>query len=104
LPLLPEISFPHDHDCDYLITSLSIQSFENYDTTMAETISRLQQEAEEAKHVQQPTRVKDITQEFVDACNQLPPGELVKDEWFTLFESVGALEVMEVLPVSLATY
>ena len=37
--------------------------------------------------------VEDITEEFTTASDQLEPGELVKDEWFTLFEAVGALEV-----------
>ena len=29
-------------------------------------------------------------------AKELPPGELVKDEHFTLFEAVGALEVSSV--------
>lgn len=37
--------------------------------------------------------VRDVTEEFVAAARQLPPGHLVKDESFTLFEAVGALEV-----------
>lgn len=41
-----------------------------------------------------PTRtVRDVTADFAAASNQLRPGELVKDEFFTLFEAVGALEV-----------
>ena len=57
-----------------------------------ETIARLQQEAAEAKSLTY-SRIRDITNDFTSASNQLAPGELVKDEWFTLFESVGALEV-----------
>ncbi|KAH6851288.1 Mak10 subunit, NatC N-terminal acetyltransferase-domain-containing protein [Chaetomium sp. MPI-CAGE-AT-0009] len=38
---------------------------------------------------------KDITQKFRSAVASLKPGELVKDGFFTLFESVGALEVMD---------
>lgn len=37
--------------------------------------------------------IRDVTADFVAASQQLPPGELVKDEFFTLFEAVGALEV-----------
>lgn len=36
--------------------------------------------------------LKDITEDFTNASNRIPPGQLVKDEWFTLFEAVGALE------------
>ncbi|KAL2135794.1 hypothetical protein VTI74DRAFT_6860 [Chaetomium olivicolor] len=37
----------------------------------------------------------DITQKFLAAAATLEPGVLVKDGYFTLFESVGALEVMD---------
>ncbi|KAK2000226.1 Mak10 subunit [Colletotrichum falcatum] len=37
----------------------------------------------------------DITSKFTAATETLPPGELVKDGFFTLFESVGALEIMD---------
>ncbi|KAK0651504.1 Mak10 subunit, NatC N-terminal acetyltransferase-domain-containing protein [Cercophora newfieldiana] len=37
----------------------------------------------------------DITRKFVEAAKTLEPGELVKDGYFTLFESVGALEIMD---------
>ncbi|KUI57998.1 N-alpha-acetyltransferase 35, NatC auxiliary subunit [Cytospora mali] len=37
----------------------------------------------------------DITQKFITAAKTLEPGELVKDGYFTLFESVGALEIMD---------
>ncbi|KAI2611575.1 Mak10-domain-containing protein [Hypoxylon fragiforme] len=37
----------------------------------------------------------DITKKFTSAVKTLAPGELVKDEHFTLFESVAALEVMD---------
>ncbi|EAQ86987.1 hypothetical protein CHGG_08240 [Chaetomium globosum CBS 148.51] len=39
--------------------------------------------------------VTDITEKFRAAAATLEPGELVKDAYFTLFESVGALEVMD---------
>ncbi|KAI0900265.1 hypothetical protein F4806DRAFT_149900 [Annulohypoxylon nitens] len=34
----------------------------------------------------------DITKKFASAVKTLSPGELVKDDHFTLFESVAALE------------
>ncbi|OLN92018.1 N-alpha-acetyltransferase 35, NatC auxiliary subunit [Colletotrichum chlorophyti] len=37
----------------------------------------------------------DITSKFTAAAQALLPGELVKDGFFTLFESVGALEIMD---------
>ncbi|KAI8630836.1 Mak10-domain-containing protein [Xylariaceae sp. FL1651] len=37
----------------------------------------------------------DITDKFASAVKTLAPGELVKDEHFTLFESVSALEIMD---------
>jgi hypothetical protein len=37
--------------------------------------------------------VSDVTEAFAVAAKQLPPGHLVKDDYFTLFEAVGALEV-----------
>lgn len=36
---------------------------------------------------------KDITKDFTAASGLLESGQLVKDEFFTLFEAVGALEV-----------
>ncbi|KAJ5684518.1 NatC N(alpha)-terminal acetyltransferase Mak10 subunit [Penicillium maclennaniae] len=38
---------------------------------------------------------RDITAEFTEAASKLRTGQLVKDEYFTLFESVGALEIMD---------
>lgn len=58
--------------------------------------ARLQEEAQRLrkKPISFGTRgVRDVTEDFVAASNQLQPGELVKDEYFTLFEAVGALEV-----------
>ncbi|KAI1493037.1 Mak10 subunit, NatC N-terminal acetyltransferase-domain-containing protein [Biscogniauxia mediterranea] len=39
--------------------------------------------------------VTDITDKFASAVKTLAPGELVKDDHFTLFESVSALEIMD---------
>ncbi|THW11425.1 Mak10-domain-containing protein [Aureobasidium pullulans] len=39
--------------------------------------------------------VRDITKDFSDASAELRQGQLVKDDFFTLFEAVGALEIMD---------
>ncbi|EXJ91455.1 hypothetical protein A1O3_00003 [Capronia epimyces CBS 606.96] len=39
------------------------------------------------------TQISNITRQFRDAASRLQPGKLVKDEDFTLFEAVGALEI-----------
>ena len=41
--------------------------------------------------------VRDVTAAFTAAAKQLQPGQLVKDEYFTLFEAVGAIEVKPTL-------
>ncbi|KAL2802492.1 Mak10 subunit, NatC N-terminal acetyltransferase-domain-containing protein [Aspergillus granulosus] len=38
---------------------------------------------------------RDITEKFTQAASKLKTGQLVKDEYFTLFEAVGALEIMD---------
>ena len=40
-------------------------------------------------------RLSDVTAAFTTASNKLQSGQLVKDDFFTLFESVGALEIMD---------
>lgn len=62
---------------------------DNADTTSA--LSRLRQEANQMAYNSRDRR--DVTNEFTIASDQLEPGQLVKDEFFTLFEAVGALEV-----------
>ncbi|CAK3878317.1 Hypothetical predicted protein [Lecanosticta acicola] len=61
--------------------------------------ARLQQEArmqQNNSHAPPLTRgTRDVTADFVAAAKKLPPGDLVKDENFTLFEAVGALEIMD---------
>ncbi|KAH7117610.1 amino-acid N-acetyltransferase-like protein subunit Mak10 [Dendryphion nanum] len=51
------------------------------------------------RQMMQPVRtdpkVHDITNKFTEACRALEVGQLVKDEYFTLFESIGALEIMD---------
>lgn len=54
--------------------------------------SRLAQEAKQFHSVGH-RKTRDITLDFAAASSQLESGELVKDEFFTLFEAVGALEV-----------
>ncbi|KAL1954838.1 hypothetical protein VTO42DRAFT_526 [Malbranchea cinnamomea] len=40
-------------------------------------------------------QARDITEEFTKAASALNTGQLVKYEYFTLFEAVGALEIMD---------
>ena len=54
--------------------------------------ARLAQEARQA--ISFGSRgVRDVTSEFEAAANLLQPGQLVKDDYFTLFEAVSAIEV-----------
>ncbi|KAF7713634.1 Uncharacterized protein PECH_006258 [Penicillium ucsense] len=43
----------------------------------------------------QSSAPRDITAQFTEAASKLQVGQLVKDESFTLFEAVGALEIMD---------
>ncbi|KAL4790423.1 Mak10 subunit, NatC N-terminal acetyltransferase-domain-containing protein [Aspergillus venezuelensis] len=45
--------------------------------------------------VSQSVVPRDITEQFTQAASKLKTGQLVKDEYFTLFEAVGALEIMD---------
>ncbi|KAK2772115.1 hypothetical protein FQN53_004767 [Emmonsiellopsis sp. PD_33] len=45
--------------------------------------------------VSEKMNTKDITAAFTKASSTLNTGQLVKDEYFTLFEAVGALEIMD---------
>ncbi|KAF1952010.1 amino-acid N-acetyltransferas-like protein subunit Mak10 [Byssothecium circinans] len=40
-------------------------------------------------------KIHDVTDKFTRACKALDVGQLVKDEYFTLFESIGAIEIMD---------
>ncbi|CAK7227713.1 N-alpha-acetyltransferase, non-catalitic subunit [Sporothrix bragantina] len=51
--------------------------------------------AEQPRLVSEGIMLVDITARFTAAASALEPGELVKDGYFTLFESVGALEIMD---------
>ncbi|KAF6819915.1 N-alpha-acetyltransferase 35, NatC auxiliary subunit [Colletotrichum sojae] len=69
---------------------------------MSEDISRLSLEQGREAPPPPPPKIStegivafDITSKFTAAAEQLDPGELVKDGFFTLFESVGALEIMD---------
>lgn len=48
-------------------------------------------------------KLYDLTEQFRSAAKALPVGTLVKDEHFTLFESVGALEVRFMTLLSLSS-
>ncbi|QIX01763.1 hypothetical protein AMS68_007280 [Peltaster fructicola] len=56
--------------------------------------ARLAQEARQMVGFSR-TSMKDITQAFNDASELLECGQLIKDDYFTLFEAVGALEIMD---------
>ncbi|KAL4896886.1 Mak10 subunit, NatC N-terminal acetyltransferase-domain-containing protein [Aspergillus ambiguus] len=54
-----------------------------------------QAQAPTTRVVSQTVVPQDITDQFTDAASKLRTGQLVKDEYFTLFEAVGALEIMD---------
>ncbi|KAF2024721.1 amino-acid N-acetyltransferas-like protein subunit Mak10 [Setomelanomma holmii] len=54
----------------------------------------LRQSLRKSQSVYEP-RIHDITEKFTKASNALDVGQLVKDEYFTLFESIGAIEIMD---------
>ncbi|KAI9370899.1 Mak10 subunit, NatC N-terminal acetyltransferase-domain-containing protein [Aspergillus egyptiacus] len=54
-----------------------------------------QDRAPTARIVSQSVVPRDITEKFTQAASKLRTGQLVKDEYFTLFEAVGALEIMD---------
>lgn len=58
-------------------------------------VSRLAQERDEMRTLNSHRKNRNITDEFIQTTTQLLPGQLVKDEYFTLFEAVGALEIMD---------
>ncbi|KAF2280481.1 amino-acid N-acetyltransferas-like protein subunit Mak10 [Westerdykella ornata] len=66
----------------------------NGDTSHFEASDRSYQAALQQPRLPQ-RRIVDITEEFTKACSALKVGQLVKDEHFTLFESVSALEIMD---------
>ncbi|KAG9681025.1 Mak10-domain-containing protein, partial [Aureobasidium melanogenum] len=51
--------------------------------------------ARSSQYTQRQMVVRDITKAFSDASAELRQGQLVKDDFFTLFEAVGALEIMD---------
>lgn len=59
----------------------------------AEARLRLEAQQMRQKPLSYTRGTRDITEFFTSSANLLPSGELVKDEYFTLFEAVGALEV-----------
>ena len=63
-----------------------------YDGDVSFAATRLAREARQAMAFR-GRGVQDVSAEFIAAAKQLQPGQLVKDEYFTLFEAVGAIEV-----------
>ncbi|KAI5281160.1 hypothetical protein KEM52_003982, partial [Ascosphaera acerosa] len=55
----------------------------------------MQQQGGAAASLRPPTRAQDITAVFTEACSFLEPAELVKSPFFTMYESMGAIEVMD---------
>ncbi|KAM3423857.1 hypothetical protein BST61_g1254 [Cercospora zeina] len=96
-----------EDDDDAVVKDLSSLDLSSQSNGAAESASaataRLIQEALDMMNQQQrrPSAfvghrsVQDVTANFVSAAGQLEAGELVKDEYFTLFEAVGALEIMD---------
>lgn len=58
---------------------------------LANAVARLRAEARQTM-ANTSRGLRDVTGEFSAASSQLVAGQLVKDEFFTLFEAVGALE------------
>lgn len=75
-------------------TSKLAISGEEHDSGLSFAAKRLAQEARQALSFGS-RGVRDVTDDFAAAAKQLGPGQLVKDEYFTLFEAVGALEVSQ---------
>lgn len=75
----------------------------NAETGTATVTAQLLEDARQMREERRPTPasrgrgVHDITEQFTNASKRLQPGELVKDEHFTLFEAVGALEVCPII-------
>ncbi|CZT18802.1 uncharacterized protein RCC_04646 [Ramularia collo-cygni] len=64
--------------------------------SIAEVRLRLEAQQMRQKPASSYTRgTRDITEFFIATSKQLKSGELIKDEYFTLFEAVGALEIMD---------
>nr|POF11456.1 hypothetical protein CFP56_44294 [Quercus suber] len=65
----------------------------NEDINIALAKKRLAQESQRAMPLPTERKIHDITTDFARATRTLQRGQLVKDDLFTLFEAVGALEV-----------
>ena len=101
--LTVRLTFMPNH-CAILLLTVGVDNFklnidgvngsENDEASNAR--ARLAQEAQEMRRAPlrpEPKGIRDVTAKFFTASKQLPSGELVKDDFFTLFEAVGALEV-----------
>ncbi|KAF2097503.1 Mak10-domain-containing protein [Rhizodiscina lignyota] len=68
----------------------------NIDNDVTTTVDAAQTAAQQpAPVIVGNKRLWDITRQFREASSSLPTGRLIKDQNFTLFESVGALEIMD---------
>ncbi|GAB7366444.1 hypothetical protein MBLNU230_g8240t1 [Neophaeotheca triangularis] len=65
------------------------------DAVFQQAAARIAQEAQQQPFSYGKRKTTDITTQFTAASKELPSGQLVKDEYFTLFEAVGALEIMD---------
>ncbi|KAF2207771.1 hypothetical protein CERZMDRAFT_71287 [Cercospora zeae-maydis SCOH1-5] len=96
-----------EDDDDAVVKNLSSLDLSSQPNGVAESASaataRLIEEAQDMMNQQQrrPSAfvghrsVQDVTANFISAAGQLEAGELIKVEYFTLFEAVGALEIMD---------
>ncbi|KAK5118572.1 hypothetical protein LTR85_008037 [Meristemomyces frigidus] len=75
-------------------TSKLVISDDQHNGDISFAANRLAKEARQALSFGR-RGVSDVTDEFAAAARHLRAGQLVKDEYFTLFEAVGALEIMD---------
>ncbi|WPH04061.1 Hypothetical protein R9X50_00694500 [Acrodontium crateriforme] len=72
----------------------SSHGMDNHNANAQIAAQRLAEEAKEASSYG-ARGISDVTKAFTSAAQKLQPGQLVKDDYFTLFEAVGALEIMD---------
>lgn len=76
-------------------SKLSINNESEHDNKdLANAVARLRAEARQTM-ANTSRGLRNVTEEFSAASSQLVAGQLVKDEFFTLFEAVGALEASQ---------
>ncbi|KAF2716425.1 Mak10-domain-containing protein [Polychaeton citri CBS 116435] len=82
----------HDELADDAASKLNIDERTDAVPTNEDAATRLRYEL---KHSFSHVSTKDITGSFIAASKELRPGQLVKDEYFPLFDAVSALEIMD---------